>query len=491
MSFPDMFIVEALTPFQWLAFSPILLIACFSLLGLLLSPAKTAGHAAAVASVFSGGALALYVLVSSFYPAMEVFSKGVLFFDPSSRFFSSVIIIALLATLFISFAFAKRESLSSEIYPLFGFATCGMLIMVSTKDLFMLFIGLEIASLSIYILVGLNRHLKSSAEAALKYFMLGAVASCILLFGISLFYGATGSTLMAGFSPLWGTQLGLNTLPLLTKVALLMILIGFIFKLGGFPFHMWLPDVYAGAPLPVTGFMITAMKAAATGAFFRVCSEIFVLPAGVGSSGTIYKLLAFITFATLIYGSIAGLAQSSLKRILSYSTIVHTGFILLGFLVLMTASDKESIYDALMYYTFFYAIMNIGAFAALVLVIAEDKEDIHLGDLSGLYRINPLLAFCLSAFFISMAGIPPTAGFLSKYYVLSSGISSGHPILVGVGLLASLLSVSFYLRPIVYMYMTYHGPAPLTPSKSIGGWTVVIASALFIFIFGLFPHLLF
>ncbi len=483
----DITTIELLTNQQWCAISPILTLALFATVALVLTPVKKAGRELPFFTTLLGGLLALGILISQLADPNQEVLGGLMAFDNISRFFSIAILFCFLAITLVSHDFAKREKLLGEIYPLLTYASVGMLIMVSTRDLFMLFIGLELSSLSIYTLVGSQRFSKSSAEASLKYFILGGAASAVFLFGTSLFYGATGTTLMSGFGSLWLNHWQIQQMPLLAEAAILLIVAGFLFKLGGFPLHFWIPDVYTGAPTPVTGFMITGVKAAAVGTMFRFSVEVLG-PFKLANPDTgIYWLIAIAVAGSLAFGSLVGLTQTNLKRMLAYSTIVHTGFILLGIFALAAFAQPEAT-SAVLAYILFYIVMNLGAFAVLSQVSVPGKEDLHLEDLSGLHHRQPFLALALSITLASMAGLPLTGGFLGKYQVLSAALASNQFLLVAIAILASLLSAAFYLKPLAYMYMASTPGAAVTASRpSYSGLLVVAVTALFTLLFGFFP----
>lgn len=450
MTFQELFTIQFLNSTQWLALVPLIALSAFSILALVLSPLK-AGRFLAFCCLLSGILVALLALAVGGDTGASTLLGGTLVFDRLSAVFSAIVLVSGLGASLMTLGQGPKARLHNEFFPLIGLAMAGMLILVSTQNLVMLFIGLELLSLAVYVLVAMRRDSPIAAEAGLKYFLLGGAASSVLLFGVTLIYGSTGSLqypeIHAAFA-----QHGKNALPLLPSLGLGMIGLGFLFKIGAVPFHMWIPDVYTGAATPVTGFMISAVKAAAIGALLRFCSEVFALPGLLSADGGFDWILSLLIVATLLLGSLAGLQQQNLKRLFAYSTIAHTGYLLLGFMALIVGQRPEAA-EAIASYTLFYAVMNIGAFAVLAHLNPDGDDHLELKDLAGLSKQRPYVAFALSVFLLSMAGIPPTAGFFGKYYLFMSSIAAGEVLLTLFAVLASLISVVYYLRPLVYMYM--------------------------------------
>lgn len=488
MSFQELFPIQYLNAEQWQAMIPLLAMALMSVLGLVLSPLR-AGRFFAFTSFISGCIVALLALSFGNEAPVTVLD-GTLVFDRISQVFSFIVITVGLGSAIMSLGFDEKENFKPEYYVLIGMAMLGMMILVSTRDLVLLFIGLELLSLAVYILVSMRRASAHGAEAGLKYFLLGGSASAILLYGVTLVYGSTGSLSYAGLQEAY-KNLWQPDLPLLPAVGLGLIAIGFLFKIGAVPFHMWVPDVYMGAATPVTGFMISAVKAAAIGALLRFSSEVFALPGLLASDGAFAHILAVIITATLIFGSFVGLRQQNLKRLFAYSTIAHTGYLLLGFMAL-TVGQRPEAAEAIVSYTLFYAIMNLGGFAVLTQLSSREDDEMDLKDLAGLGQRRPFMAFALSIFLLSMAGIPPTAGFFGKYYLFISAISAGEVTLTIIAVLASVVSVVYYLRPLVYMYMQEDSEAAgsglsLKTSRWFGSAAIVSVAVLLILFMGLVP----
>jgi NADH-quinone oxidoreductase subunit N len=337
------------------------------------------------------------------------------------------------------------------------------------------FLALEILSLSLYVLTGLTGR-RSSGEAAMKYFLLGAFSSAFFLFGVAMVYGATGTTKIRGVGNALTGQTGDLALVLL---AFAFLAVAFAFKVSSVPFHMWTPDVYQGAPTPVTAFMSAATKVAAFMALIRVLDVAFQ-PITWDWTPVVWVLAA----ASMVVGSVLAIAQSDVKRMLAYSSIAHAGFILTG----LTAADQTGIRAAL-FYLIAYAIMTLGAFGVVMLVSARGEEQTSFGAYAGLVRRSPLLAALMTLFLLSLAGIPPTAGFIAKAGVFTAAIGAGHWSLALIGVLASVVAAFFYLRLIVLMYMREpQGEQDRDPSL-LPRVTIAIPAALTL-VLGIFPGLI-
>ncbi|MGE5761816.1 MAG: NADH-quinone oxidoreductase subunit N [Gemmatimonadota bacterium] len=346
-------------------------------------------------------------------------------------------------TVFFSFDYLEREQLlAPEYYLLLVFATLGMMLMAGGEDLIVIFLGLELMSVSVYVLAGFDRRSPRAAEAALKYFLLGAFASAFLLYGVALAYGATGTTNLT----LIGVQvssLGLQGSPLLL-IGLGLLLVGFGFKVAAVPFHMWAPDVYDGAPTPVTGFMATAVKAAAFAALARVLFEAF---AATASWSAIVTGLAVLT---MIVGNLVALAQHSLKRMLAYSSVAHAGYLLVAVAAGPPPSQGTA---AVLFYLAAYGLTTVAAFALLAAKGRHGESDVQIDDLAGLSTDRPWLAFALAVCMLSLLGFPGTAGFIGKWYILAAAVAGGKAWLAALLVLASVVSAGYYLPVIMAMYM--------------------------------------
>ncbi len=362
--------------------------------------------------------------------------NGMFINDGYSMYFKIIFIVGLVMTILISLKYIDRERPQrGEYYSLLLFATSGMMIMASSKDLVVLFLGLELMALSTYILAGIKPLNIKSNEAAIKYFMLGAFSSAFFLYGLALLYGLTGSTDIYQISErLRQTE---PTLPLI--LSMIMIVVAFSFKIAAAPFHMWAPDVYEGSPTSVTAFMSVGPKAAG----FAVIGRVFYVAfESIQSDWSI--ALIVIAVLTMAVGNILALCQRNIKRMLAYSSIAHAGYMLIGII----AGTSESLHSVLNY-LLIYAFMNMGAFAIVILL--EKGEDIE--DYNGLARSHPIVAAIMLVFMFSLVGIPPTAGFVAKFNLFLAAINAGYLWLVIVAVIFSSISAFYYLRIVMNMYM--------------------------------------
>lgn len=393
--------------------------------------------------------------------------------DGYSAFFNVTVLAMTFLTTLSSARYLEQEGLGyPEYYLLILFSAFGMMVMSASLDLISMFIGLETMSLSVYTLVGFRRADRRSNEAALKYFVLGGVASAVLLYGTALLYGATGSTNLSGIAQ----AIKNGSTPLFWTGAWLVIA-GFLFKVASVPFHMWMPDVYEGAPTPVTGFMTTALKVACFATFLRV----FV---AFGPSAPVEEVLWWLAVLTMVVGNLLALVQVNIKRMLGYSSIAHTGYLLVGFI----AGTKGAMgFAPLLVYLVSYSLMNLGAFVVLTMLATKMDGSLNLSDFSGLSRRHPWLAFTLAVFMFAMAGVPPTAGFMAKYLVFSSAAQAGQISLVVIGVLCSAISVYYYLRLLVYVYM--RDPVGETPKRPwvLGGVLALVPLAFLTVQLGVLP----
>jgi NADH-quinone oxidoreductase subunit N len=381
--------------------------------------------------------------------------------------------IAAMSLLYGHHYFERTGEAKAEFYPLVLFATAGMTLISAAADLIVVFLALEILSLSLYVLTGISSRLGSS-EASMKYFLLGAFSSAFFLYGVAMAYGATASTHLAAIQHALAGRTGGQALAL-TAVALLAI--GFGFKVAAVPFHMWTPDVYQGAPTAVTAFMSAGTKVAAFAALIRVF-DIGFQPLGWDWTPVLWGLAA----ATVITGSLLAIAQTDIKRMLAYSSVAHAGFILIG----LTAANQDGIRSAL-FYLVAYSVMILGAFGVVMLVSIRGEGRTSLRSYAGLGRRSPLLAGLLTLFLLSMAGIPPTAGFIAKFSVFGAAVRAGHWELALIGVLSSVVAAFFYIRVMVLMYM--QEPADdLEPDRSILLRVAIAIPAALTLVFGVFPQ---
>ncbi len=362
--------------------------------------------------------------------------------DSYSLLFKAIFLVGSLLTVLISSDFLKFKKVhDAEFYTLILFATFGMMVMSSAGDLIVLFIGLEIMSLCLYVLAGILRRDMASNEASLKYFLMGAFASGFLIFGIAFIYGATGTTSI--LAVINSSQVLSNTYLLIGAA---MVLIGLGFKIGAVPFHMWVPDVYTGSLTSVTAFMSAGPKAAAFAAIFQVF--IVTLQPLRGEIEVVFWILSALT---MTLGNLLAITQNDVKRMLAYSSIAHAGYVLIA----LVASTSEAT-SAAMYYLLCYTVMNIGAFTVLIMVESRENSDTNFSSFAGMARKYPLLGIILTVFMLSLAGFPPTAGFMGKFLVFKSAIDTGSTsllVLVVLAVVNSLISVYYYLRVVVVMFM--------------------------------------
>jgi len=368
---------------------------------------------------------------------------GAIIQDNFAIFFKVIYLVSSALVILISDRYmAQEECNHGELYPLILFATIGMMLMASGTDLMVIFLGLELLSVCLYVLAGFNRANIKSNEAGLKYFLLGAFSTGFLLYGMALTYGATGSTKIMAIQANVMANPSIATNPMFV-IGMLLIAVGFSFKIAAAPFHMWTPDVYEGAPTPMTAFLSAGPKAAGFAAFIRVM--IFAFPMLKANWTDLLWILAVLTMTV---GNIIALSQDNIKRMLAYSSIAHAGYALVGF----TACNAEGA-AGILFYMLSYAFMNIGAFAVIILIGKKGEKNCNVSDYAGLAFKKPVLAAVFTVFLFSLAGVPPTAGFIGKFYLFSAALKSGYLWLAVIGVLNSAASVYYYLRVTVFMYM--------------------------------------
>ena len=403
-------------------------------------------------------------------------SFGVVSADKFGLFVTWVLIIVGALSLAFSGPTVEREGLpAGEYYALMLFATAGMMLMATATDLLVIFLALEVMSLAVYVLTGLRRESAAGTEASFKYFLLGAFSSAFFLYGIAFTYGVTGSTHLDRIGTLMAARGGPPTPMQLLAAGLLLV--GFLFKVSAVPFHMWAPDAYEGAPPSVTGFMSTGVKAAAFAAFVRVFLTAFE-PLKAEWSVVLWVVAA----ATMTLGAVVGVVQTSVKRMLAYSSIAHGGYLLVALL-----SDNDLGRGAVLFYLLSYAVTNLGAFAIIGLLEARDRPNDRIRDYAGLWNEHPWLATLMAVFLLSLGGFPPMAGFIAKWYVFSAAVKAGYTWLAIIGVLTSVVSVFFYLRVIVMMFMTpTDAPARFPAVPKIAGVGLAVAALLALYL-GILP----
>lgn len=362
--------------------------------------------------------------------------------DNFAAFFNITFLVAAALTILMSDDYLRREGYPvSEYYPLVLFTTAGAMWMASGTDMMTIFLGLEVMSVSLYVLAGFFRGQVRSNEAGLKYFLLGAFSTGFLLYGIALIYGATGSTKLAQIGVYLNAHASLLDNPM-TLAGLVLLSIGFLFKIAAAPFHMWTPDVYEGAPTPITAFMSAGPKAAAFAAFLRILEYCFF---SLKPEWT--AMLWVLAVLTMIVGNVIAISQTNIKRMLAYSSIAHAGYAMVGLV-----AANEIGYSGILFYLLAYSFMNIGAFAVLVLAGKKGEDNLTLEGFSGFGYKRPFLGVAMAIFLFSLMGLPPTAGFAGKFYVFAGAVKAGYLWLAVIGVLNSAVSLYYYLRVMVYMY---------------------------------------
>ncbi len=359
--------------------------------------------------------------------------------DPFARFMKVLTLTGSALTLVMSTGFAREQKFDKFEYPvLVLLATLGMLLMISANDMIALYLGLELQSLALYVVAAINRDNIRSTEAGLKYFVLGALSSGMLLYGVSLVYGYTGNT---GFDQIAAALTG-GERQLGLVFGLVFVLAGLSFKISAVPFHMWTPDVYEGAPTPVTAFFAAAPKMAAMALTVRVVMSAFE-PLAVDWQ----QIVVFVSIASMVLGSFAAIGQRNIKRLMAYSSIGHVGFALVG----LAANSQEGVRGVAIY-MLIYLVMTLGAFAFILAMRRKEGNVEEIGDLAGLSATNPVMATILTILMFSLAGIPPLAGFWAKWYVFLAAINAGLYALAVIGVLASVVGAYYYLRIIKVMW---------------------------------------
>ncbi len=426
------------------------------------------------------GYFAIGILAVAFYGSWklaavetEIFS-GMFTLDPYATFFKMLVYLAGALTILLSMTYLEVEKIHlGEYYAFILLATAGMMVMVSAGDLIMIYLGLELLSISLYTMAGFKRSESRSVEASAKYLILGSFSSAILLYGISILYGIAGTTNLKGLGAFFAAG-AVDNPGLLLSMSFLVV--GFGFKVAAVPFHMWTPDVYEGSPTPVTAFMSVAPKAASFAVFLRVFAE-----ALGGVKAHWQPILITVAVATMILGNVVAIVQTNIKRMLAYSSIAHAGYALIGIIVgggLGTMS--------LMLYLMIYALMNLGAFGVVIILRKGGMRGEDIADFTGLAKKNPVAAVIMLIFMFSLTGLPPTAGFVAKFYLFMGAVEAGLVWLAVVGVLLSAVSAYYYLRVVMVMYMREPGrdfDLATSPAASLA----LIVTTLAVLFIGLYP----
>ena len=419
-------------------------------------------------------AVALLLIVSS-TPEKSIILNGLFITDSFAVFMKSLVLIGAGLTLILGLGFIRREKMERIEYPvLLLFATLGMLMMVSANDLISLYMGLELQSLALYVVAAFQRDNLRSTEAGLKYFVLGALASGMLLYGCSLVYGFTGTTRFEALAALFaedGHDASVGVI-----IGLVFIAAGLAFKVSAAPFHMWTPDVYEGAPSPVSAFFSVAPKVAAMALLLRVMIQPFGALADQWQ-----QIVVFIAVASMLLGAFAALPQNNIKRLLAYSSIGHVGYALLGL-----AAGSEAGIRGILLYLAIYVAMSVGVWGCVLAMRRQNRMVEGIDDLAGLSRSNPKLAMAMGIFMFAMAGIPPFAGFFGKFYVFLAVIDAGMYGLAVIGVLSSVVAAYYYLRIVKVMYFD-EAAEPFDSPMGREISVIVAGSALFVMFFFVYP----
>ena len=407
---------------------------------------------------------------------------GSMLLDRFAIYFYYLFLLGTAVAILISVRYLEIEREDhGEFYALMLFSVVGMMCMASGYDIILLFIGLELMAISTYVLVGFLRRDQRSNEAALKYLLLGAFSSGIFAYGLSLLYGLAGSTNLGQIAAALERHFGANAKDPIVIIALLTTATGLLFKIAAVPFHQWAPDAYEGAPTSITGFMSVAVKSAGWALLLRI----FLF--GFGPIRDLYlPLLVFVSLATLTGGNLAAITQSNLKRLLAYSSIAHVGYMLLGLVASDNVNNKTGI-GGILFYLLVYTFMNLGAFAVITSLRRRNIIGDDLDDIAGLYFKRPVEAILMLFFLLSLAGIPPLAGFWGKYFIFLSLIETGHYVLASVGVLYAVVALYYYMRIANAMFMKQAAdaePVHLSPGMS----TALAVTALGTVGIGVFPN---
>lgn len=411
------------------------------------------------------------------------FFSGMVVVDSIRIFFSVTILIVAIAVTLLASQFLRDEALPpGEFFALILFATAGMLLLAGAGDLVTVFLGLEIASITTYVMAGYRRYDTRSSESSLKYFLLGSFATAFLLYGMSLVYGATKTTNISGINQ--AIAEGKVEFPALLMIGAALMLVGFGFKIASAPFHLWTPDVYEGAPTIVTGFMGTAPKVAVFAAFLHVFAEGFNAGGQLGAQlhHVWVTAVAIIAALTMTVGNVVALSQKNIKRMLAYSSIAHAGYALVGFVTSEAAPVG--------FYLLVYSLMSVGAFAVIQLLARAGDQKVETADYAGIGFETPALSFSLAIFLFSLAGVPPTAGFMSKFFIFKSAWDGAPTLrwLVVVAVINSIISVYYYLYPVVVMFFRPLAPGFVKPKVSAMTAAALILALVGTLYLGILPN---
>lgn len=461
---------------EYLPVLPLILLVAGGLVILLLEPFTAPARKSRMGQIAVLFTFAAAYSLSFFWntPERELF-HGMLAVDRFGIFFQWLFLVVTGICALISLRFNERENMSrGEYYALLLFACSGMVLMAASADLILTFLGIEILSIATYILAGFQRTDLRSNESALKYFILGSFATAFLLYGIALMYGSTGTT---NYRAIQEALAARHAIPAPALAGLGLLLVGFGFKLATVPFHAWAPDVYEGAPSPVTAFMLVGPKAAGFAALIRVLIQAVPILASDWRS-----VLWLVAILTMTLGNTVAVRQTNIKRMLAYSAIAQAGYLLVGIVAHSPAGQA-----AVAFYLMAYTLMNLGAMSVVLSLSRQGDARVHLEDYSGLARSAPVPAAALSLFLISLAGIPLTGGFIGKFYLFGAALAQGFIGLVVIAVLNSVLSVYYYFRVMVYMYMREPADEQQPATIPVPVMAVILIAAAGILVLGIVP----
>jgi NADH-quinone oxidoreductase subunit N len=462
---------------EYAALTPVIIVAGWACLLLIVDLYVPSGRKGWTALLAAAGLLAALAAVLRL-PAERVAAfGGMIFSDGFAAMFQIVFLLAGLISIPLAYDSIRRSGIErGEYYTLMLFSLCGMMLMAVAGDLIVLFLGLELLSIPLYVLAGFARPRPESEESAIKYFILGAFSSAFEVYGIALVFGATGTTRLLDLVEVMGAGTPGTVLVLLGAA---MILVSLAFKVAAVPFHMWTPDVYQGAPSPVSAFMSVGAKAGGFAGLLRVFLLAFPAassawgPAAVGMAGL-----------TMVWGNVAAIAQTNIKRMLAYSSIAHAGYLLMALPAGVGAGSGSVAVTAAAFYLFAYAFTNLGAWGVVIALEQAEGRGLAIDDYAGLGRRHPALALAMLLFMLSLTGLPPTIGFVGKFFLFQAAMQAGQLGLALVGVLTSLVSAYYYLRVVVVMYMRPGEPAARSEAWLQATVGLMAAATL---LFGLLP----
>lgn len=424
-----------------------------------------------------GGIFASIILLGIVSGSGNTAFAEALIFDGITRWMGLIALISAAAGLLLMYDNPSTTGDQfSELVFLVLSSAIGMLILLSAQDLLVVFIGLETMSLPLYLMIAMSHEQKLSKEAAIKYFILGSFASAIFLYGVAFIFGSAGSTYLPVVVEKTADLISASRV---FVFGITMITLGFCFKVSIVPFHAWTPDVYQGAPTPHASYMATAIKAVSFAAFLRL-----IFTKSLVGSENLLDILQWLAVLTMIVGNVAAIIQNNFKRMLAYSSVAHSGYLMVGLITAGVSENTSFGASGVIFYLAAYSLMTIGAFAIVTLIEKNENTVVQIDDLAGYAKQRPLMAFCLTIFLLSLAGIPPTVGFFGKLYIFAGAVGEGLIWLAVWGVLNSVISVYYYLRPIVVMYMK-EGHTEEAPHSMNATRAAIIISAILVIILGI------